>query len=1019
MKKIILILILVVNIFPVFENGTPALQSASKAYSQSARQFGKCSNPGDCKEGFFAKLKRILGDIFHFYEEEVQTIISHSGEDEAYGGGGGTGETRRNYSTSNTGSFDWGLFTGTGIYYYNPPPGTFTPAQLTIISRLGYIFDEYELLNPGMNTGITETGFNVTYNGGDTKFYNGGTITVPQESITGVEMTLNYDGEIVTDPTVPVDFIADPNSLLPPGSYTWYKDGVLVSYTPIVTLPNTPGKSHIQVKRGNNETVLDIELEIYQSSYAIVSSTKKYVTPGGTPIMLDAGTKVVHYNLDRDVFTNGAIYGFVTPQGKEYIFTESNNYSNSTSSTAHYDGCYEVVKTPTGIKKIDKNSPYNFVDSNYPTIVDKKVRVVRFKKIKVNGECQIIEQEVDYIVGAATPLTVSSGTVDQNEDIENAVVIFSHPPITVKCPSEGLPSDDPIRLDSYFKNNKERLKTFLDQSTKNSVKFFLFDCATGKVKNTIDKTTASTLDAIQQDAATDQFNNKTFTEDIAIKGCIENGKWKYEVAYKPGMSVHPKVGSQLQQVKDEIKNQADDEVKKLGTPGQKNSGEVVNVENGEKFYKKSMDFLESIAAIYDVGKDIISTGALPKKVWNGGNGSSGIDANAKAEYDKSPFNAPSLISGAADQLIDEVTGIVQLAKAGMEVVRHPKESAEGLWKSIKSLNGDKVKQMISSVSGAAEYTAGGDRAKHQAGMHSVQAAMIILGPVKALTKGKDVLDGAGKGITDVQKFIPDGTTGHPSANALKNAADNGKVVKKIDDDKVLTQNVEGGQNYTVGVEKNGNDVKVYKVKDDELVDHRTGTSYSADDIAESAKDIDKPKTVTTVNGKQQIETDAGGTGSWNKELNNPKPDAEYRVKNNGATPHKYTTDGAGRITNVEADLNLSTRSRNGYQQSVKCKGAKDGNPTDHGGHLIGSRFDGAGEQINLVPMTSNLNLSQWKSMENSWENLLQQIPPKNIKIEIKVIYDPNVIPPSKRPIGFEVIEFVDGQQVLPIKRFNN
>jgi DNA/RNA non-specific endonuclease len=355
-------------------------------------------------------------------------------------------------------------------------------------------------------------------------------------------------------------------------------------------------------------------------------------------------------------------------------------------------------------------------------------------------------------------------------------------------------------------------------------------------------------------------------------------------------------------------------------------------------------------------------------------------------------------------------------KAGIELIRKPRETVAGIWNGIKSLNGDKVKQMISSVSGAAEYSAGGDRAKHQAGKHGVQATMMVIGSVKFLTNGKEVLDGAGKGMTDLQKFIPDGTTGHPSANALKNAADNGKVVKKIDDDKVLTQNVEGNQSYTVGVEKNGNDVKVYKVKDDELVDHRTGTSYSADDIAESAKDIDKPKTVTTVNGKQQIETDAGGTGSWNKELNNPKPDAEYRVKNNGATPHKYTTDGEGRVTNVEADLNLSTRSRNGYQQSVKCKGAKDGNPTDHGGHLIGSRFDGAGEQINLVPMTSNLNLSQWKTMENNWELQLNAVPPKNIKVQIEVKYEDPTKP--SRPTRFIVIETIDGTIQQP-RLFNN
>jgi hypothetical protein len=388
-----------------------------------------------------------------------------------------------------------------------------------------------------------------------------------------------------------------------------------------------------------------------------------------------------------------------------------------------------------------------------------------------------------------------------------------------------------------------------------------------------------------------------------------------------------------------------------------------------------------------------------------------------AEYDKSPSKAPAVISGCANQLIDEITGVVQLVKTGIDIVRKPRETVSGIWNGIKTLNGDKLKQMLSSASGVAEYTAGGDRAKHQGGKHGVRLTMLILGPVKTLTNGKEVLEGAGNGISDVQKFIPDGTTGHPSANALKNAADNGKVVKNIGDDKILTKNVEGGQEVTVGIEKTPpSDVKVYKANDADLVDHRTGTPYSADEIAESAKDIDKPKTITTVNGKTVVETEAGGSGSWNKELNKPEPNAEYRVVNNGTTPHKYTTDGQGRVTNVEAELNLTPRDRNGYQQSVKCKGAKDGNPTDQGGHLIGSRFDGAGEQINLVPMTSNLNLSQWKTMENNWETLLKQVPPKRVEIKIEVKYEDPLKP--TRPTRFIVIETIDGTVQQP-RVFNN
>lgn len=99
---------------------------------------------------------------------------------------------------------------------------------------------------------------------------------------------------------------------------------------------------------------------------------------------------------------------------------------------------------------------------------------------------------------------------------------------------------------------------------------------------------------------------------------------------------------------------------------------------------------------------------------------------------------------------------------------------------------------------------------------------------------------------------------------------------------------------------------------------------------------------------------------------------------------------------------MQTRDRNGYQQSVKCKDAKDGLPDDHGGHLIASIFDGAGEQINLLPMKSSLNLGAWKSMENTWKTALEQS--KNVRVEIRPAY----IGDSLRPAGFEIDYWIDG-----------
>lgn len=83
----------------------------------------------------------------------------------------------------------------------------------------------------------------------------------------------------------------------------------------------------------------------------------------------------------------------------------------------------------------------------------------------------------------------------------------------------------------------------------------------------------------------------------------------------------------------------------------------------------------------------------------------------------------------------------------------------------------------------------------------------------------------------------------------------------------------------------------------------------------------------------------------------------------------------------------------------------EGTPgTDQGGHLIGSRFDGAGEQINLVPMTSDLNLSRWKTMENNWATQLSAVPPTTVNVKIDIKYDDALKP--NRPTRFIVTETI-------------
>ncbi len=75
-----------------------------------------------------------------------------------------------------------------------------------------------------------------------------------------------------------------------------------------------------------------------------------------------------------------------------------------------------------------------------------------------------------------------------------------------------------------------------------------------------------------------------------------------------------------------------------------------------------------------------------------------------------------------------------------------------------------------------------------------------------------------------------------------------------------------------------------------------------------------------------------------------KPNIRY-VTNEG---YKYTTDNSGRISAVEAKLELGKAKRNSYAQ--KSVGRNYRLPNDDGGHLIASIFKGSGNIDNLVPM---------------------------------------------------------------------
>jgi hypothetical protein len=146
------------------------------------------------------------------------------------------------------------------------------------------------------------------------------------------------------------------------------------------------------------------------------------------------------------------------------------------------------------------------------------------------------------------------------------------------------------------------------------------------------------------------------------------------------------------------------------------------------------------------------------------------------------------------------------------------------------------------------------------------------------------------------------------------------------------------------------------------------------------------------------------------ELKKPLPNSQYSI--NGYT---YHTDGQGRVTQVEGTLDrLDSAPRNKGQQSAVGKagverpeGYKRGE-SDDGGHLIGSRFHGAGESINMVPVNSALNQNgMWKIMEDGWERAIKEGNVVRVRIELRYTGS------SARPDSFDIVHQVGDGAATP------
>ncbi|MDP9741219.1 UNVERIFIED_ORG: CxxC motif-containing protein [Bacillus sp. B2I3] len=139
----------------------------------------------------------------------------------------------------------------------------------------------------------------------------------------------------------------------------------------------------------------------------------------------------------------------------------------------------------------------------------------------------------------------------------------------------------------------------------------------------------------------------------------------------------------------------------------------------------------------------------------------------------------------------------------------------------------------------------------------------------------------------------------------------------------------------------------------------------------------------------------------NGRKNRLKPDIRYKT---GEYDYFYETDNVGRIVKFETEnLQLTTRTDR-LSHSKNTPGKVKGQ--DHAGHLAGDRFGGSPKIDNLVSQLSDVNLKQYKKIEEEWAAALKETPPKKVKVNVDIIYSGS----DMRPEKFKVIYTIDGKR---------
>ncbi|WP_144572643.1 DNA/RNA non-specific endonuclease [Bacillus paramycoides] len=230
------------------------------------------------------------------------------------------------------------------------------------------------------------------------------------------------------------------------------------------------------------------------------------------------------------------------------------------------------------------------------------------------------------------------------------------------------------------------------------------------------------------------------------------------------------------------------------------------------------------------------------------------------------------------------------------------------------------------------------------------------------------------------------------------AAKNSKIVGKLEEVTALMNKLPGSMKNVVGKIKN---IEIPNLFPELALAGIGGERKTLGELFSAGTGGTVNRTVNGTGGASGVKTLVKtGEHFTNGRRNRLKPDIRYKT---GEFDYFYETDSLGRIEKLETDKLQLTEREKRLSHSKNTPGKVKGQ--DHAGHLIGDRFGGSPKIDNLVSQLSDVNLKEYKKIEEEWAKALKAEPPKEVTVDVEIIYSGN----DMRPKEFIVNYTIDGE----------